>query len=128
MMYATSLYYPDIMMGLRCEDCVTWMQMPKKRRIRPDAREEPDISLLVHPTSEVLSQKRNVWIFARLDVRRSISSQLRSIPASSRSLMIRVPALNSSFTLCGDYYCQMIGPILFRPYFHTPPCDNSTTI
>ena len=120
-MYATSLYYPDIMMGLRCEDCVTWMQMPKKRRIRPDAREEPDISLLVHPTSEVLSQKRAAWVFYRLDVRHYSASQLRTSPASSRLLMVRVPDLNSPFTLCGHSYFHMIGLSYLGQISRLPP-------
>ena len=110
-----------MLMGVRCKACVVWVRMTRKRRIRTDASEEPDLSLIVHPTSEVLSQKRAAWVFYRLDVRHYSASQLITSPASSRLLMVRVPDLNSPFTLCGHSYFQMIGPILFKLDVWTPP-------
>ena len=51
-----------------------------KHRRRPAAREEPDLSLIVHPTVKVLSQKRAAWVFARLGVSYYGDSQLRTSP------------------------------------------------
>ena len=116
-----SLLYTAILMGVRCEACVLWMRMPRKCRIIPIAREEPYLSLIFHSTAEVLSQNRSAWLFYRLDVSHSSASQLRTSPAILILLMVRLPAFNSYFTLCGHYYCKMIGPILFRPDFQTPP-------
>ena len=102
-------------MVMRCESCVACIQMNRKRRRRPDAREEPDLRLIVHPTAKVLSQSMAAWLFTSLDVRHSSASQLRTSSASSILFMIKVIALNISFTLSGHYFYQMIGPILFRP-------------
>ena len=107
-------------MVMRCESCVACIQMNRKRRRRPDASENPDIILNIHPTAEVLSQERAAWVFDRLDVRHSSASQFITIPARSRSLVVRVPSLNRPFTFCSHYYCHMIGPILFRSDVQTP--------
>ena len=104
-----------------CEACVVCIYMPSKRRRRPSAKDEPDMSLIVCPTSEMLSQKMYAWVFDRLYVSHYIASQLRTSPASSRLLMVRLPDLNSSFTFCGHSDCQIMGPILFRPDVHTSP-------
>ena len=109
-----SLSSPAMLMGVGYEACVAWMRMPRKRRISPAASEDPDITLLVHPTSEVLLRKRDVWVFDILDVRSSSTSQLITIPDSSISLMVRVTSLNRYFTFCCHSYCHMIGTILFR--------------
>ena len=97
------------------------MHIPKNQRIRPAAREEPDLSLIFHPTVKVLSQKRAAWVHDRLGVSYYSASQLRNSPDSSISLMVRVPALTVSFALFGNSSCQMIWYILFRPYFYTSP-------
>ena len=112
-----SLSFTDILVCMRRESCVAWMRIPMKHRRRTAAREETDLSLIVHPTVKVLSQKRAAWVFAWVDVRYYSTIQLRTSPERSISLMVRVTALNSSFTLCGHSSCQMIEPILFRPYF-----------
>ena len=104
----------DILIGVRCDACVAWMRMPRKRRIRPAACEEPDISLIFHPTAEVLSKERDEWARARLDTMHSSAIQVITIPARSISLMVRVHALKISFIFCGHTSCQMIGPIFFR--------------
>ena len=108
-------------MGARCDACAAWMQMPRKQRVCPAAREESYLSFIVHPTDGVLSQKRDLWVWTRLDMMHSSSGQLRDIPDSSGLLMIRVPALKSSFNFCGNPSCQMIGPILFKPDSQNPP-------
>ena len=110
-----------MLMGARCESCVAWMRMPRKRRRHTNAWEKPDLSLIFQPTSKVLSQKRVVWVFARLDVRHSSARQLKTIPASSRSLIVMMTALDIYFIFCVHYSCQMIGPILFKPYVQNPP-------
>ena len=76
-MYAMSLSSPAILMGVRCDACVLWIRMSRKRRIRPTAREEPDLRLIFHPTTEMLSQNRAAWVCARLDVMHYSSRQLR---------------------------------------------------
>ena len=116
-----SLSSPAMLMGVRFEACVACMKMPRKRRRRPAASEDPTLSLNSHPTAEVLSKKRAVWVFDSLDVRHSSASQFRTSPASLRSLMMRVTSLNRSSTFCGHSYCHMIGPILFRPDAQIPP-------
>ena len=121
MTYAISLSSHAIMMGMRCEACVACMSIPRKRRRRPAASEDPDHSLNYHPTAEVLFQKRSVWVFDSLDVSHSSASQFRISPARSRPLMVSVPSLNRYFTLCGHSYCHMIGPILFRSDVQTTP-------
>ena len=73
-----------MMMGGRCEACAAWMCMPRKRSRRPAAREEPDLSLIVHPITKVLSQKRSAWIFDKLDVRHYSAIHLITSPAISR--------------------------------------------
>ena len=114
-MSAMSLYLPDILMVVRCEACAALMHMPRKRRRCPAASDDPDLSLNFHPTAEVLSQKRAVWVFYRLDVRHSIIIQLKTSHAIWRSFIVRVTSLNGSFTFCGQSHFHMIGPILFRP-------------
>ena len=115
-----SLSCPAILMGVRCEACVLWVRMPRKCRRSHVAREEPYISLILHPTAEVLSQKRSAWLFYRLDVSHSSARKLRTSPSSLIPLMVRLPAFNISFTVCGHSSCKMIGRILFRSYFQTP--------
>ena len=110
-----SLYSPDILMGVRRDAFFACMRMPRKKRRYLAAREESDLSLILHPTAEVLSQKRAEWVFGRLYVRHSSASQLRTRSDSLISFMVRVPALKSYFTFYGLSSCQMIGPILFRP-------------
>ena len=66
-----SLSSPDILMGLRFEAFVAWIRMPRKQRRSPAASEESDLILNVHPTVEVLSQKRAAWVFGILDSRLS---------------------------------------------------------
>ena len=78
-----SLSYPAMMMGVICDTCAEWMRMPRKRRKSPATREEPNIRLIVHPNSELLSHNRAAWVFASLDVRHSSTSQLRTSPAIS---------------------------------------------
>ena len=85
--------------------------MPRKRRRRPAAREEPNCSLKVHPISEVLSQKRATWVWARLEVMYYSTIQLRTRPARYILLMVRVPEVKIYFNVCGYSSCQMIGPI-----------------
>ena len=85
-----SFYLPAMLMGVSYEACVECMRMPRKRRRHPVASEEPYLSLNVHPTAEVLSQKRAAWVYDRLDVRYSSTSQFRTVPDSSRSLMVRL--------------------------------------
>ena len=119
-MSAMSFYSPVMLMGVMCEACATWMRMPRKRRRRPDASEDPNLSLNIHLTAEVLSQKRSVWVFDRLYVRHSSASQFRTSPSRSRPLMVKVSSLNSSFTFFGHYSFHMIGTILFRPDVQTP--------
>ena len=46
---------PDMMKGVRCEACVAWMRMTRKRIRRPDDSNEPYLSLNAHPNVEVLS-------------------------------------------------------------------------
>ena len=118
---AMSLSLPDIMMGVRCEACVACMRITRKQRRRPATSEDPDISLNVHPTDKLLSQKRAAWVFDILDVRHSSARQFITSPARLRSLILRVPSLNMSFTFCGQYYCHMICPILFRTHLQTTP-------
>ena len=108
-------------MEVRCEACVACMQMPRKWRRRPVDSEDPNLILNSHPTAEVLYQKRAVWVLDSLDVRHSSASQFRTIPASSRSFMVRVPSLNRSSTFCDQSSCHMIGPILFMIDAQTPP-------
>ena len=120
-MSAMSLSLTAMLMGARYESCAAWMRMPRKRRRRTAARNYPDISLNVHPTAKVLSQKRDAWVFDILDVRHSSARKFRTSPARSISLMVRVNSLNRSFTFCGNNSCHLIGPILFRPYVKTPP-------
>ena len=110
-----------MMMGVRCEACVACMCMPRKRRRRPAASEDPDISLNYHPRAKVFSQKRSAWVSDSLDVSHSISSQFRNSPDSSRLFMVRVYSLNRSFTFCGHSYYHMIGTILCRPDVQTLP-------
>ena len=112
---AMSLSSPSMLMGARCDSCVAWICMTRKRSRCPAAREEPDLSLIFHPNAEVLTQNRAVCVFSRLDVRHSSASQLRNSPVRSILLMVMLPAVRISFTFCGHYYFQMIGPILFRP-------------
>ena len=116
-----SFSLPAMMMGVRCEACVACMCMPRKRRRRIDANEDPDISLNAHSTAKVLSQKRAAWVFDSLDVRHSSASQFRTSPVSSRSFMVSVPSFKRSFTFCGHSSFHMIGPILFSPDVQTPP-------
>ena len=122
-----SLSSPSMLMGARCDSCVAWICMTRKRSRCPAAREEPDLSLIFHPNAEVLTQNRAVCVFSRLDVRHSSASQLRNSPVRSILLMVMLPAVRISFTFCGHYYFQMIGPILFRPDVQTPRA-NSTAI
>ena len=70
-------------MGGRCEACAAWMCMPRKRSRRPDDREEPDLSLLVHPITKFFSQNRSAWVFDRLDVRHYSAIQLITSPTIS---------------------------------------------
>ena len=65
--------------------------MSRKQRIHPDASDDTELILNVHPTSKVLSQKRDEWVFDRLYVRYSSASQFRTSPSRSRSLVARVP-------------------------------------
>ena len=117
-----SLSLPNILMGLRFEAFVACIRMPRKQRRSPAASEESDLILNVHPTAEVLSQKRAAWVFGILDMRHFSASQFRTSPAKSRPFMVSVPSLNRSFILCGHSSCHMIGLILFRPDFRLPPC------
>ena len=107
--FSMSLSYTDIMMGVRCDNCVAWMRMPRKWRRRPASREKPDLILIVHLTAEVLSQKKAAWVWERLGVIHSSTIQFLTSPFISRLSMVRVPNMKSSFT------CQIIGPILFVP-------------
>ena len=118
---AISFYSPDILVGVICGDFVAWMHMPRKRRSSPITRYEPDRSLNVHPTDEVLSQNRDAWLRERLEVIHSIASQLRTGPSRLISCMVIVADMKISFTVCGHYSCQIIGSILLRLYFHNPP-------
>ena len=77
-----SLSSSNIIMGVRCEACVACMCMLSKRRRRPAASEDPNLSLNVHPTAEVLSQNRAAWVFYRLDVKHYSAIQFRTIPDS----------------------------------------------
>ena len=95
--------------------------MPRERMRSTSAREEPDIILIVHPTTEVLSQKRAEWLWVRLDVMNSSASQLITIPVNLSLLMVRVTALKISFTFCINSSCDMIGHILFRPDVQNHP-------
>ena len=120
-MSAVSLSLPAMMMGVKCEACVACMCMPRKRSRRTADSDDPNLSLNAHPTAKLLLQKRATWVFDSLYVSNSSASQFRTNPAISRSLMVSVTSLNSSFTFCGQYSCHMIGPIFFRPDFQTPP-------
>ena len=53
---------------------------------RPTASEESNISLNVHPTTEVLLQKRVAWVFDILDVRHSSASQFFELTLSTRGI------------------------------------------
>ena len=44
----------------------------------------------------------------------SSASQLRTRPSRSRLFILRVPAVNSYFTVCGHFINQMIVPIVLR--------------
>ena len=108
-------------MDVRCDAFVACMRMPNKRRRCPAAREEPDKRLNVHPTAEVLSQKRAAWVWARLEVMHSSASQLRTIPDRSIIFMASVLDMKISFTVCGYSSCQMIDPIFLRPDVQSSP-------
>ena len=116
-----SLSLPDMMMGVECEACAACVCMPRKRRRCPAASEDANLSLNAHPTAKLLLQKRAAWVFDSFYVSNSSASHFRTSPDISRSLMVSVTSLNSSFTFFGQYYCHMIGPIFFRPDFQTPP-------
>ena len=118
---SVSLSSPDILMGVMCEAFVAWMRIPRKRRRRPAASDYPDITFNVHPTAEVLSQKRSAWVFDRLDVRHSSAIQLRTIPARLVLLMVRLPSFNMSFTFCGHSYFHMIGLSYLGQISRLPP-------
>ena len=66
--FSMSFSYPDILMGVRCDTCVSCMRMPIKCRRCPTSREKPDLILIVHLIAEVLSQKKAVWVWERLGV------------------------------------------------------------
>ena len=102
-----------MLMGVRCDACVVWIDIPRKLIRYPAARDELDLILIFHLTAEVLLQKRYVWVFSRLDLSYSSIIQLRTIHIRSRSFILRVTALKSSFTFYRHYCCQMIRPILF---------------
>ena len=61
-------------MGMRCDAFVVLMYMHRKRKRCPAAKEEPDRNLNVHPSSEVLLQKRDAWLLVRLEVIHSSAS------------------------------------------------------
>ena len=98
-------------MGMRCDAFSACMSMSKKQKRCSDAKEEPDSSLNVHPAAEVLSQKRDAWLWVRLEVMHYSAIRLRTRPARLISFILRVPDVNISFTICGHSSCQMIGPI-----------------
>ena len=81
-MSAISFSFPAILIGERCDDSVVWMRIRRNRKRCPDAKEEPDCSLYIHPATEVLLQKRDAWLWVRLEVMHSSACQLRTRPAS----------------------------------------------
>ena len=88
--------------------------MPRKRWRCPTSREEPDCILNVHTTTEFLSQERAEWVWVGLGGMHSSVIQLRTRPSRSRLFILRVPAVNSYFTVCGHFINQMIVPIVLR--------------
>ena len=94
--------------------------MPKKRRKHTDARKEPYLILNIHSNAEVLLQKRSARVWARLEVMHVSASQLGTRPASSILFMVRVPGVKISFTVCGHFINQIIGPIFLRTDGQTP--------
>ena len=128
-MSAIALYYPEMLMGVREKALRLYCLSSKKRSGRAVGINVEVIPLYAHNTADVLSQNLPMWLNFRSPMIYSSTSDHKTSPANSRSLMVNftfgfLSNTSSCFMSMGHANCHTQGCMVYNTGVMTPPAPR----
>ena len=120
-MSAMSFCSPGMCRGVNDDARRSRMRRWRKRRSAPAAFDVVVEPFWSQAIADVLSAKIPICLYSRDVNSSSVASHPRTMPASSKSLMVRMPLSKSARISLGHSYCQTTGGTVSLPDSMTPP-------
>ena len=123
-MSAMSLCSPGMCNGVNEDARRSRMRRWRKRRSAPATEDVVVEPFLSQDMADVLSAKIPTCLYSKVVKSSSVASHPKTMPASSRSLIVRTPLSNRALMSVGHSYCHTTGGIVSFPDTMTPPEPN----